>query len=232
MPIFFARNVFTSSSTIEGSGSKYSACVSAKTPFATTPSAETTSEGNGDSFTFASSLASLKRLACFFAVSSMFRNPFARLVGRFAAPTPSASTMETGTSAIASAVSPVRPFASTPQKPRVICASAAPRTTTVPSAASVRSIHASLAHPMTRFWSALASSGRSTKSAPHAMSALSRSVASGTLATEAMASSSDERLAVPPAATARGTTLTRRETRRIARNPAMGATARAEATEA
>ena len=228
MPIFFARNVFTSSSTIEESGSKYSACVSAKTPFASTPRAETTSEGNGDSLFD----ESLKRLACFFAVSSTIRNPFARLVGRFAAPMPGPSTMVIGTRAISSAVKPARPFVSRPQKPRVICASAAPRTTTVPSAASVRSIHASLAHPMTRFWSALASSGRSTKSAPHAMSALSRSVASGTLATEAMASSSDERLAVPPAATARGTTLTRRETRRIARKPAMGATVRAEATEA
>jgi hypothetical protein len=47
-----------------------------------------------------------------------------------------------------------------------------------------------------------------------------------------MASSSDERLAVPPAATARGTTLTRRETRRGARSPATGAAVRAEAVEA
>ena len=145
---------------------------------------------------------------------------------------PSPSTMVIGTRAISSAVKPARPFVSRPQKPRVICASAAPRTTTVPSAASVRSIHASLAHPMTRFWSALASSGRSTMSSPHAMSALSRSVASGTLATEAMASSSDDWLAVPPAATARGATLTRRETRRIARSPAIGAAARTEAAEA
>ena len=180
MPIFFSSRTETSSATRDASGSMNRRWFSANAPTASTPFEVTIREGNGraaegeeesESAPMASSSRSV--LACLLTVSSMFLNPFARERGRSAPATPSLRTISGETSATALRSHPSRPRARTPANPAVICASEWPRMRTRDgsSGSSASSIHASAAHPCTRFAGVRSEAGSGGSSAALASSA-------------------------------------------------------------
>ena len=232
MPIFFSSRTETSSATRDASGSMNRRWFSANAPTASTPFEVTIREGNGraaegeeeESAPIASSSRSV--LACLLTVSSMFLNPFARERGRSAPATPSLRTISGETSATALRSHPSRPRARTPANPAVICASEWPRMRTRDgsSGSSASSIHASAAHPCTRFAGVRSEAGSGGSSAAHASrapsfaGAESRAAMSATIASRRAKAPSNTSGAVSPTARARGATA------REARGARRGAT--------